>query len=70
MLARAQKAELAVLDGKDPIRAILDYARAQGITQLYVGHNLRQNWRTRLTGTLLDRLIEEAEGMDVRVFPH
>jgi two-component system sensor histidine kinase KdpD len=70
MLARAQKAEIAILDGKDPIRAILDYARAQGVTQLYVGHNLRQNWRSRLTGTLLDRLIQEAEGMDVRVFPH
>ena len=70
VLARARKAEIAILDGKDPIRAILDYAHAQGITQLYVGHNLRQNWRSRLTGTPLDHLIQEAEGMDVRVFPH
>jgi two-component system sensor histidine kinase KdpD len=70
MLAGAQAATLVILDGKDPIQVILDYARGHGITQLFVGHNLRQTWRTRLTGTLLDRLIHDADGMDVRVFPH
>jgi two-component system, OmpR family, sensor histidine kinase KdpD len=70
MLARAQQARVDILDGKDPGRTILDYAREHGITQIFVGHNLRQTWRTRLTGGLLDRLIEEAEGIDVRVFPH
>jgi two-component system sensor histidine kinase KdpD len=70
MLARAQEARIEILDGKDPIKAILDYAALHGITQLFVGHNLRQTWRTRLTGSLLDRLIDEAEGLDVRVYPH
>jgi two-component system sensor histidine kinase KdpD len=70
MLARAQEAHIDILEGRDPIRAILDYAGSHGITQLFVGHNLRQTWRTRLTGGLLDRLIADAEGMDVRVFPH
>jgi two-component system sensor histidine kinase KdpD len=70
MLARAQQAHIDMIEGKDPIHAILDYAASHGITQLFVGHNLRQTWRTRFTGTLLDRLIEDAEGMDVRVFPH
>jgi two-component system, OmpR family, sensor histidine kinase KdpD len=69
-LARAQQAKVDILDGKNPVRAILDYARAQGITQLFLGHNLRRNWRAQLTGSPLDRLIDEAEGMDVRVFPH
>jgi two-component system sensor histidine kinase KdpD len=70
MLARAQQAHIDILDGKDPIDVIIDYARTHGITQIFVGHNLRQTWRTKLTGGLLDRLIEEAEGIDVRVFPH
>jgi K+-sensing histidine kinase KdpD len=48
-LARAQQAEVETLHGKDPIKAILDYAR--------------------LGGTPLDRLIRDAEGFDVRVFP-
>jgi two-component system sensor histidine kinase KdpD len=70
ILARAQQAHIDVLDSKDAIGAILAYARAQGITQLFVGHNLRRSLRTRFTGTPLDRLIDEAEGIDVRVFPH
>ncbi len=69
-LAKAQQAQLEVLEGKDPIGAILDYARARAITQLFVGHSLRPAWHTRFGGNLLDRLIRDAEGMDVRVFPH
>jgi two-component system sensor histidine kinase KdpD len=69
MLARAQQAHVETLEGKDPIATILDYAHQQGITQIFVGHNLRRNWRSRLGGTPLDRLIRDAEGIDIRVFP-
>jgi two-component system sensor histidine kinase KdpD len=68
-LARAQQAHVETLEGKDPIAAILDYARAHGITQIFVGHNIRHRWRDRLGGGPLDRLIRDAEGIDVRVFP-
>jgi two-component system sensor histidine kinase KdpD len=68
-LARAQHAHVETLEGTDAIKTILDYARSQGITQIFVGHNLRRTWRNRLGGTPLDRLIRHAEGMDVRVFP-
>jgi two-component system sensor histidine kinase KdpD len=68
-LARAQQAHVDTLEGKDPIKTILDYAREHGITQIFVGHNLRRSWRDRLGGTPLDRLIRDAEGIDVRVFP-
>ncbi|HEY7442479.1 MAG TPA: universal stress protein [Vicinamibacterales bacterium] len=69
-VARAERAQVDVLDGKDPVATILEYARDHGVTQLFVGHNLRRDWRARLRGSPLDRLIEGAEGMDVRVFPH
>jgi two-component system, OmpR family, sensor histidine kinase KdpD len=68
-LARAQQAHVEVREGKDPIKTILEYARKEGITQIFVGHNLRRSWRNRLGGTPLDRLIRDAEGIDVRVFP-
>jgi two-component system sensor histidine kinase KdpD len=68
-IARAQHARVEILQGRDPITVILEYARAQGITQIFVGHNLRRTWRNRLGGTPLDRLIRDAEGIDVRVFP-
>jgi two-component system sensor histidine kinase KdpD len=69
-LARAQQARIDVLEGKDPVGVILDYARLHGVTQIFVGHNLRRGWRARLSGTPLDRIVRDAEGMDVRVFPH
>jgi two-component system sensor histidine kinase KdpD len=68
-LARAQQAHVDILTGKDPVKTILEYARGHGMTQVFVGHNLRRTWRTRLFGTPLDRLIHDAEGIDVRVFP-
>jgi two-component system sensor histidine kinase KdpD len=68
-LARAQQAHVETLEGKDAIKTILDYARSRGMTQIFVGHNLRRGWRDRLGGTPLDRLIRDAEGIDVRVFP-
>jgi K+-sensing histidine kinase KdpD len=70
MLARAQEAQIERLQAKDPVKAILAHARAHGITQIFVGHNLRRSWRDRLGGGFLDRLIRDAEGIDVRVFPH
>lgn len=69
-LARAERAHVEILEGTDAIATILQYARAHGITQVFVGHNLRRDWRARLSGSPLDRLIRDAEGMDVRVFPH
>jgi two-component system, OmpR family, sensor histidine kinase KdpD len=68
-LARAQEAHVETLEGRDAVKTILDYARAHGVTQVFVGHNLRRTWRNRLGGTPLDRLIRDAEGIDVRVFP-
>ena len=69
-VARAERAHVDVLDGTDPVATILEYAHEHGITQLFLGHNLRRDWRARLRGSPLDRLIEGAEGIDVRVFPH
>jgi len=68
-LARAQQAHVETLEGKDPVKTIFEYARSHGITQIFVGHNLRRSWRNRLGGTPLDQLVRGAEGIDVRVFP-
>lgn len=68
--ARAIGAEVHRLEGDDPIDTILRFAHAQRITQIFVGHSLRRKWQHRLTGGPLDRLIRDAESMDVRVFPH
>ena len=71
MLARAQDAHLDVLEGRDPVGTIIEYARKHGITQVFVGHTLtrRSWWAALVRRGPLDRLIRAAEGLDLRVFP-
>jgi two-component system, OmpR family, sensor histidine kinase KdpD len=65
--AREAGARIEVLPPADPVRAILGYAAAHGITQIFVGHTQKTGWRMR--ASFIDRLIQQAEGIDVRVFP-
>ena len=67
-LARAAGARIEILEGDDPGRALLDFARSRGITQLFVGHTQRSGLARFRRGPL-DELIWEGHGMDVRVFP-
>lgn len=69
-LARAAGARVEVLRGDDPVRAILRYASGHGITQIFVGHSQRSGWLDRIRPDPVERLILEADGMDVRIFPN
>ena len=69
-VARANGAHMEILEGEDPIAAIMNFARDRGITQIFIGHTLQQGWWQRLTSNPVDRLIEQAHGIDVRIFPH
>jgi two-component system, OmpR family, sensor histidine kinase KdpD len=69
-LAREVGAKVHVVDASGSASAIIEFARAHAITQLFVGHSLQSRWRELLFGNSLDRLIEAAEAMDVRIFPH
>jgi two-component system sensor histidine kinase KdpD len=68
--AKAGGLQVAVLDGEDPVTTIVQYARAHGITQIFVGHSAKRDLGTRIFGSAVSRLVREARGMDVRVFPH
>jgi two-component system, OmpR family, sensor histidine kinase KdpD len=70
-IAREAGARVRLLEGDhDPVKAILQFAHEHRVTQIYVGHSPAQGWWTRLKKTAVDRLIESAEGMDVKLFPH
>jgi len=69
-LARTLGAEIHRLDVQDSVSAIVEFARAHGVTQLFVGHSIPIGWRAVLSRSALDRLINAAHWMDVRIFPH
>lgn len=68
-IARAAGAGIEMLDGGDPVDTILEFARARGITQLFIGHSQRSGVWARMWGNPVERLIRGSEGMDVRIFP-
>jgi two-component system sensor histidine kinase KdpD len=73
-LARKLGAEVHVLEGgpggaKDPIDEIIRFAHEQRITQLFIGHTQQSAWKFR-SRSPVDKLIQEADGMDVRIFPN
>jgi two-component system sensor histidine kinase KdpD len=68
--AREAGAKVEVLASEDPMDGILRFARENNITQIFVGHSLRQGWWRSLFGTPVDYLIRNAEGIDVCIFPH
>ncbi len=68
-VARQACAEVQVLTGHDPVSTIIEFARAHGVTQLFLGHSPKTGWWSRFTGSTVDRLIRAAEGIDVKLFP-
>jgi two-component system, OmpR family, sensor histidine kinase KdpD len=69
--ARDASAHVEILNGEDPVEAILHYAYHNGITQIFIGHSQRdeRGWFSRWKVNPVERLIMESEGIDVRIFP-
>jgi K+-sensing histidine kinase KdpD len=61
-LARDMGAAVHCLKGGDFVATLVDFARAQRVTQIFIGHS--QGARGPI-----DRLIDAAEDFDVRIFP-
>ncbi len=69
-LAREIGAQVEVLEGLDAVEKIIEFARAKGITQIFIGHSRREGGWRRLWRSFVDRLIRASEGIDVSVFPN
>ncbi|MCU1327373.1 MAG: Osmosensitive channel His kinase sensor domain [Bryobacterales bacterium] len=66
--ARKLGAEVHILQGSDPASVILQFARSERVTQLYIGHTQRRRWMF-CRKSPAERILQEGEGMDVRLFP-
>jgi len=67
--ARAANARIETLDGEDPTDTIMQFARAHGITQIFLANRMSNSWWDRIFGRPVEHLIRAAENIDVRVFP-
>jgi two-component system, OmpR family, sensor histidine kinase KdpD len=65
--ARELGAEVVRLKSDDPASAILDFARSHRVSDLIVGRTAQPRWRHTLRRSVLQRLVDEGDGMDVHV---
>ncbi|MEP6654824.1 MAG: universal stress protein [Myxococcales bacterium] len=66
-LAREMGAEVVRLKGRDPVEALLEFARSHSVGHLVVGRSHQSWWRQFFGRTIPLRLVKEAAGLDVHV---
>lgn len=65
--ARELGAEVVRLESDDPAAALIDFARTHRVSDLIVGRTAVPWWRRLARGSVLERIVREAEGMDLHV---
>ena len=66
-LAQQLGAEPVLIPGQDVADSVIDYARANNVTHLIVGKSDRAGWRQLLMGSITQRLINRAGGINIHV---
>jgi two-component system sensor histidine kinase KdpD len=66
-LARELGAEVVRLRAREPLDAILEFARSHGVGHIVVGRSYQSSWKQLLGRTLPLRLVREGSGLDVHV---
>jgi len=67
--AKQAGAHVELLDGESRVDAVMRFAKSRGVTQIFVGRAMRKSPWERILGNDLDRLIQAAVGIDIRIFP-
>ena len=66
-LAHELGAEVVRLESDDPAAALLHFARTHRVSDLVVGRSTLPWWRRVLRQSVVDRLVDEGEGLDLHV---
>jgi two-component system sensor histidine kinase KdpD len=65
--ARSLGAEVVRLQAKDPVPAIIDFARAHGVGHIIIGRSHQPWWHQWLGRSVPYRLLREATGFDLQI---
>jgi len=66
-LARELGAEVVRLQARDPVPALIDFARSHGVGHLVIGRSQQPWWRQVLGRSVVLRVLHEATELDVHV---
>jgi two-component system sensor histidine kinase KdpD len=67
--AKELGAEVVRLKSPDPAQALLEFARSHGVAHIVLGRSLAPWWKQVLHGSVVVRLLREAEEFDLHVVP-
>jgi two-component system sensor histidine kinase KdpD len=65
--ARELGAEVVRLQARDPVPAIIDFARSHGVATIIIGRSHRPWWRQLFGRSIPIRLVNQAAGFDIHV---
>jgi two-component system sensor histidine kinase KdpD len=66
-MARELGAEVVQLRGREPVAALLDFARSHGVGHIIIGRSQQPFWRQVLGRSVPLRLVRQAAGFDVHI---
>lgn len=65
--ARQLGAEVVRLQAKDPVPALIEFARSHGVGHIIIGRSPQPWWRQLVSRSTMLRLVKEAAGFDVHI---
>jgi len=65
--ARELGAVVVRLQSREPVRALLDYARTHGVAHIMIGRSHRPWWQQVLGRTFVARMVRDATAFDLHV---
>ena len=66
-LARELGAEVVRLQARDPVPALIDFARSHGVGHVVIGRSHQPWWRQVIGRSIVLRLLQEASDLDVHI---
>ncbi|HUI57635.1 MAG TPA: sensor histidine kinase KdpD [Bryobacteraceae bacterium] len=65
--ARNLRIDTHVIEGRDVARALAGFARAERITQIFMGRSLPQPWWKRFRETIVQQVVRQAQDMQITI---
>jgi two-component system, OmpR family, sensor histidine kinase KdpD len=66
-LAERLGGEAVLIPGADVVETVIEYARTNNVTTIVLGKTLKPAWRRMFAGSVTQRIIDRAGGIDIHV---
>jgi two-component system sensor histidine kinase KdpD len=65
--ARNLRIRTEVIEGHDVAASLVEFARAQNATQMFMGRSLSKDWQARLRGSMLSSVVRLARDLEITI---